>query len=325
MRNAIKVEKRVAIAIFCLKGYSDFWAVGNMFRVCASTVPSILYEVCDGINKEVFPFIVQFPRDNARKEEFARGFWSLWQFPNTFGALDGTHIRIIKPSEDPMDYWNYKGYHSMVLMALVDHEYKFLYTNIGRQGRVNDATVYNFSGLKVELERREFDSKLHVIGDGGFPWSPSLLRPYVQTGNMNAIHSHFKTRLSRARLVVEDAFGRLKGRWRVLLKRLDLGVSNVQRVVKACVALHNICEQQKEYFYPEWVPALNEVALNFEQPNVAVREDSNVEGARKRDRLAHHLFHDNILFNTCNSKSSRKGSQMGTQWNCRCSNERFIN
>ena len=54
-------------------------------------------------------------------------------------------------------------------------------------------------------------------------------------------------------MVVENSFGRLKGRWRCLLKRLDLKLQNVPYVVSACVVLHNICEMYGDDCLMEWV------------------------------------------------------------------------
>jgi hypothetical protein len=42
-------------------------------------------------------------------------------------------------------------------------------------------------------------------------------------------------------MVVEKAFGRLKGRWR-RLQMCDFEISRMPKVVKACCVLHNICE-----------------------------------------------------------------------------------
>jgi hypothetical protein len=63
----------------------------------------------------------------------------------------------------------------------------------------------------------------------------------------------FNYRLSKARVVVEHSYGRLKGRWRCLLKRLDVDVSDVPELVTACCVLHNICEVHGEEFSEEWL------------------------------------------------------------------------
>jgi len=40
-------------------------------------------------------------------------------------------------------YFNYKGFHSVILMALVSVTYKFLIVDIGAQGRHSDGGIFN--------------------------------------------------------------------------------------------------------------------------------------------------------------------------------------
>ena len=63
----------------------------------------------------------------------------------------------------------------------------------------------------------------------------------------------FNYRLSRARIVVENAFGRLKARWRRLLKQNDMDVTSVPKVVTACCILHNVCEIHGDMFDDDWL------------------------------------------------------------------------
>ena len=65
------------------------------------------------------------------------GFQSKWGFPQCVGAIAGSHIPIIAPKENPVDYFNRKGYHSVILQ--VDHEYMFLDIYVGWPGSVHDA------------------------------------------------------------------------------------------------------------------------------------------------------------------------------------------
>ena len=54
-------------------------------------------------------------------------------------------------------------------------------------------------------------------------------------------------------MVVENAFGRLKGRWRCLLKQMDCQLTNVPIIVASCVTLHNICERFGDNCQEEWI------------------------------------------------------------------------
>ncbi|KAG1651853.1 hypothetical protein GQR58_026703 [Nymphon striatum] len=47
-------------------------------------------------------------------------------------------------------------------------------------------------------------------------------------------------------MAVEMAFGRLKGCWRCLLKRLDSRIQNVSTVIAACFVLYNFCDSNKD-------------------------------------------------------------------------------
>ena len=70
----------------------------------------------------------------------------------------------------------------------------------------------------------------------------SFTEPYPETSSTTSHTKKFNYRQSRARIVVENAFGRLKGRWRCLQKRLDFKLANVPNIVGACVVMHFICE-----------------------------------------------------------------------------------
>lgn len=54
-------------------------------------------------------------------------------------------------------------------------------------------------------------------------------------------------------MVVEGAFGRLKSRFRCLLKRNDTSLQKLPVKIAACCVLHNICETNGEKFNTEWL------------------------------------------------------------------------
>ena len=55
-------------------------------------------------------------------------------------------------------------------------------------------------------------------------------------------HSKFGLKLCGARFVIECSFGRLKARFGILRRPLDINLEDVPHVVYACFVLHNFCE-----------------------------------------------------------------------------------
>ena len=56
------------------------------------------------------------------------------------------------PTHGGSDYYNYKGFHSIILMALVDSDYEFSWVDVGSNGSAGDVQVFNRSELKQYLE-----------------------------------------------------------------------------------------------------------------------------------------------------------------------------
>ena len=68
-------------------------------------------------------------------EQIAIDFEKNANFPHCIGAVDGKHIRLIKPAESGSMYYNYKHFFSVVLMAIADCNYRFIYVDIGSYGK----------------------------------------------------------------------------------------------------------------------------------------------------------------------------------------------
>ena len=97
----------------------------------------------------------------------ASEFEKKWNFPNCIGALDGKHVIMKCPVNSGSFYFNYKGTFSIVLLALVDADYKFIYVDVGCNGRVSDGGMYRNSTLATALEENQVNiPEARPCGDG---------------------------------------------------------------------------------------------------------------------------------------------------------------
>ena len=92
---------------------------------------------------------IRMPSGDNLKDA-VEGFEHKWGFPQCVGAVDGTHIPIVSPEECPADYYNRKGWHSVLMQGVVNHLGHFTNVYVGWPGRVHDARVLANSALYVQ-------------------------------------------------------------------------------------------------------------------------------------------------------------------------------
>lgn len=170
-------------------------------------------------------------------------------------------MRIIPPPGSGSYFYNYKGYHSMVLMAVVNANYEFIICEFGVNGRNSDGCVIEYTKFYEKLKNntlnipqaenlRNSNKCLNYvfIGDEAFALNPNLLKPFSQKDLTNQ-HKIFNYRLCRARRVVENAFGILAARFRIFHTSINLAPENIDTVVMACCVLHNFLRRQYPVTY----------------------------------------------------------------------------
>lgn len=183
--------------------------------------------------------------------KIAEEYETIWQFPHCIGSLDGKHIIIKAPGHSGSTYFNYKGSHSVVLMIVVDANYRIIYMNCGQIGRISDGGVFHNTALYADLEAnnlnlptprplqgRQVDVPYVLVADDAFALSKYLMKPYPYS-NQPIDKRVYNYRLSRARRMVESVFGIMASRFRILRKPIELCPEKVQSVVSAIAALHN--------------------------------------------------------------------------------------
>lgn len=100
--------------------------------------------------------------------------------------------------------------------------------------------------------------------------------------------------MSRARRVVENAFGLLVARWRLLKSEINFKPENVENFTKACCVLHNYLQSDEEFdpdernFDPE-TDFLDQMIL----PQSS--RQSKVDGNRIREKFKNHFIFEYVL------------------------------
>ncbi len=195
-------------------------------------------------------------------KEVASTFENDWNLPHCVGALDGKHVVIQAPKNSGSEFFNYKSTFSIVLFALVDGNYNYMFVDVGCQGRISDGGVFQGSQLYTmlngktlnlplpeELPGRSMKIPYFFAGDSAFPLSENLMKPYPGDFAKGTRERIFNYRLSRGRRVVENAFGITSAVFRVLRKPLLLEPEKAQLIVMTIVLLHNYLRTHSRNLY----------------------------------------------------------------------------
>ena len=145
-REPVSVEQRIAVTVWKLATNAEYRTLAALFGLGRSTVGRIVIETCDAIATHLLSKYVSVPAGNKLKE-IVKGFETCLGFPQAAGAIDGTHIVIIRPDDCASDYYNRKGQYSIIMQAMVDFRGLFLDVYIGWPGKVHDARVFANSSL----------------------------------------------------------------------------------------------------------------------------------------------------------------------------------
>ena len=152
----------------------------------------IVHNVCRAIVDILLPRYIYFP-SGEDLQRTVNGFHAVWDVPQCAGAIDGSHITILGPAENHTDYYNRKGWYSVLVQATVDHRYCFTDINVGGQAvsmmlwfrqillcmqrllleHLPD-TPRNIAGVQVPL---------YIIGDSAYPLMVWLMKPFPFSSN----------------------------------------------------------------------------------------------------------------------------------------------
>lgn len=321
-RDAVSLEERLCITLRYLVTGDAKTTIASSYRVSPTTAGRIVSETCATIWAILMEKgFLKVPTTHHEWKDVAYLFENDWNFPNCVGAIDGKHVVIQAPARAGSSFYNYKGTHSIVLMAVCDARYKFLLVDIGDSGRESDGSVFASCNLgqaihenKLNLpDARELDGT-HVtfpyvfVGDEAFPLKTSLIKPYPR----NALDDKkriFNYRISRARRVIENTFGICASRFRIFRRPIISTVENVVLATKAVVALHNYLMADHKFYFP---PLFADSSRGGKfRPGDWRKEVSSLDGLADIPRIGSNNYTNDakdVRENFCNYFSSAAGA-----------------
>ncbi|KAJ8941174.1 hypothetical protein NQ314_010473 [Rhamnusium bicolor] len=207
-------------------------------------------------------------------------------FPGVLGVIDGTYIKIDKPSDDPDSYINRKGFYSIQVQLLCDHQLKIRDVFIGYPGSVHDSRVFRSSPLCQSLPEKCHD--LYILGDSGYPLLPNLLTPFKDRGQLTRAQSNYNVKLSKNRYLIEHCIGLLKQKFRLFHVKLR-SIISIAHLIRACCVLHNMALLD-DFHYEENENQIKRVfpVLNMDE-NDPDEEPEDRNGIHIRNRVVNIL------------------------------------
>ena len=259
-RESVPASTRLAVSLRYLGSVESQQSLSWSFRLGRTTVSKIVRKTCEAIWKVLSQIYLRSPSTEQEWKQICNNFEEMWNLPHWIGAIDGKHIEIECPKKSGSKYFNYKGFFSLVLLAICDVKHCFTFVDIGQYGSGNDSEVLKpshmgkcFEGNSLNVPEgskipgTDVELPYFLVGDEIFPLKIWLMRPYP--GTLDKTQRIYNYRVSRARRTIENVFGILAARWRIFRKAIRADIKTVKAIVQACVCLHNFLQLTAKSVY----------------------------------------------------------------------------
>ena len=177
-------------------------------------------------------------------------------------------------------YHNFKNFYSVILLALVDAKYRFIWASLGAPGNTHEPTLLQSTILWSNVVNGDVLSEAVaktddivipplILGDGAFPMRSFLLKPYSDAVLPDKKKDNYRASLGR--MVTEGAFGKLKGRWRILSRKCESQKEIAKKMGLAFLVLHNLCIELGDVIPRNWNVTVDH-ATNNRRPQNEIRD-----------------------------------------------------
>ena len=205
---------------------------------------------------------IKFPSSHEDLTNAKNKWQEKFNFPSVIGAVDCTHVPILKPSIHGDEYVNRKNFASINVQATCNSNEEFTSVDASWPGSVHDSRIWKNSDVYNVMQWNRASAVL--LGDSGYGIAPWLMTPFrvADTPEQRSYNRLF----TRERVIIERCFGQLKQRFPILHNKIRVDIGKVPSLVMSCFILHNVAKR-----------------LNDEDFHVDVPEDGEQEGLQNEN------------------------------------------
>jgi hypothetical protein len=228
--------------------------LGWPYGIADSTVYMVIDETLASM--DVMLDNIKFPQTEYDCIHEAAAFQKLRSSPfrGIIAAMDGIAVAITCPRlsccPDPRKYYNRKGFFAISVQACVSASYKVTFVSAMHAGSTHDSTAFLSTSLHGHLLKKEEDGGLpswaRVAADNAYGNGVAggrVLTPYA--GRLMKRQDSFNYYLSSLRILVEQVFGVVVGRFGVLWSPMRCTIVKAARIVVVCCRLNNFIIEER--------------------------------------------------------------------------------
>ncbi|PIO40320.1 hypothetical protein AB205_0195150 [Aquarana catesbeiana] len=153
MRAAISEEQRLIATLRYLATARSLQDIKFTTVISPQALGVIITKTCSTIIQILQKDYIRFP---SNTQQWAVQFANLWNFINCGGAIDGKHVSIVPPHNSGSYFFYYKGFCSLVLLAVLSANYEFLYVDVGMNGCHSDGGVMMHTKIYDRLQMASY-------------------------------------------------------------------------------------------------------------------------------------------------------------------------
>lgn len=255
MRESISPHERLSAYLKFVAEGTTLVSLARNVNISTASMSHIVKEVAIVINSKLDNVIKLPTTTNEWIHESQRIASIHGGFPNVLGMIDGKYIRITKPKQSGTSFYCHKGFFAIVLMAVVGANRRFLYINCGANGVQADSAILKNTSFYKQLTTNNLNMPSDIVNngnrypyiflaDGGFMLEQNIMTPFRQP--KEATKLRYNKVLSHTRANVENAFGELESRFKLLSSCIGLNYLTTALVVMSMCRIHNLLKDYDE-------------------------------------------------------------------------------